>query len=777
MEIVKDFSSPGLSPEFKKGEKYALQSAKSIHSKSGKGGQSSSHFGFGRDKTSQYNLWRMYADGNQPTQHLKNRLSQLRNIGKGKRNLSFLTLSWETLGIAPKVVENIVGKLIDVDLETEVNAIDPLSKSEREEQKYRLVSFLKSKGFLEKLAKDGAINMDEFNPIPEGVPMPEATDDIDTYFNLFFKNKLTEEFKDLIDIGFDYNQTKQKMEEFATHLVKVGSAALWLEMKPDGTPVHYTPDPADVVTSYSEKPDFSDANWYGWYRKVTISELREIWPGQSEEVYRKVANSCSRGKYGGTYHKYVDYYNEHFHYPYDNETVEILYAKWQSVDQVNHVLKNTNGRLRVYKKNPDWIRDISEQEYTSKHPDRKPIKKEIQNWYACKWIVGTNYVFDHGPETNMLRDKSNLSISRPNIVLRRVPPLMKVLKSIFDEIDINWIKFKHHAQNSRPNGLAIEMSAFENLKLTQHGKAMSPKEALAMYFETGTIVWRRKSWRGSEAQFKPIEEMKNGLNQAAFDHFEIALGLINLLREISGIPEIADGTVSNPRIGKAVVEHALGGAKDTMKKLFNAYLYSYNDVARKTLDLTMDSITYYGGDMYKKALGIDSVAFLSIVKNLSAREFSITIQMGFDQEQRQEINDLIIAAQNNGQIDPEIAYMLKKIKNPYKAVLLLKHHSAQKRKQEMEMKQAEYEAQSKTNIESANAAAEAEKQKLAAKLEADKELELFKAKLQDASENLRASNELLNTMLQAEGEDKDRFKDLAIARIQSQNKPQQKASA
>lgn len=772
MEHINGKPSPFLSQKVKETDQYCLKMAKALHKKN-KDGNCSPHFGYYYNKKSVYSTFRKYADGDQDTDIYKTRLTHLRNLGKGKSNLSFINVSWDILGIAPKIVENIAGKLLDIELESEINAIDPLSRSEDDEKKYRIVSYIKNKEFLEGLGQSG-VDTSEFNPIPDGTPMPDSLNEIDQYMNLFFKNKVAEEFKDLIDMGFSYTNVLQVMKEYLYDLIKVGSAGIWAELDARGIPRLYKMDPENTVVSDSKYPDFRDATEVGFFQRVSISNLREMWPGQPEKTYRDIAihHNQEYGEYDENH--YIDFYDKNFQYPYDEEKVTIFNCTWQSVDKINHVIKNKDGESKLYEKDERWLDGVDEDEYVSKHPNNKPIRAEMQNWYGTKWIVGTNHVFDSGKKTS-LRDESNLSLVKPNFILRRVPPIIKVMKPIFDEIQINFIKFKQHTANSRPNAISIEMSAFENISLSKSGKKLEPKEALALYFETGTILWRRKDWRGSGAQFRPVEELKNGIPDSAFQHLNIVIQLIDLLRELSGIPQIADGSIQDPRLGKGVAQMAMGNVKDTLRNLFDNYKSAYSSVADKMLDLTMDHITYYGGEMFKRALGSDSVRFAKMIKEIPAREFSISIQMGFSQEQRQEINELILEAQRQGQIDPEIAYMLKQIKNPYKAVILLKHNTSKKSKEAQQMEMAKAKAQEESNINSANASTQAEIQKLQAANELQKDLELFKANLEETLIEKKTQGDILVKMLDMEGDDKDRLKEMALARLNLKSK--EKATA
>ena len=737
---IKGFPSQFVPQDVKASPKYAMVFAHAFH-KEHKDGKTSPHFGF--DEKSDQALYRMYADGNQPTGIYKNRLSHLRTLGKGKQNLSFLTIDWSVLAVAKRFVDNIIGKILDVQMDTSVKAIDPLSVQEQQQKKYEILTYMDQKGFLEQISETSGINFDDMNPVPKGIPEPDSEMDIDVYIDLFFKNRVALEFKDLIDLGFEHNNINQVMEEYVTDLVKVGSGAIEAYLMPNGTPKLRKMIVENTITNNFIHPDGRDITRFGEYIQVPISELKELWPGQPENVYREIANHASNGKYGYMMNDYQEYIDEHNICPWDDQKTTIFRFRWKSADKTKNVLKRKKGSAYLYEKDSKWLDDVDLEVYKEKNPNNEPIFQEMQNWYGGTWVVGTKYIFGTGLQTNMLRDSTNLAISTPNVIFRRTSILMKSCKTILDSIQINWLKFNQHSQNSRVNGLSIEMSAFENISLSAGGKKIEPREALALYYETGTLLWRRKDWRSSGSQWKPVEELKNGMATAAYDHLKMCFDLINLLRDVSGLPSVADSTVPNPEIGKAVMQQAVSSVRDTMRKLFNAYWFSYSDLAKKMLELTQDSITFYSADMYKNALGIDSVKFLEMVKGINAREFSIVVEVEPEGEEKQMLLSMIQDAQKQELIDPETAFLLIQMKNPYKKLLLLKQKTRERKREMAQMESNKVNAELQKNVQSVEASTQAELQKLQAENELKKDFAMFEAQLEESLDDKKTANQVL----------------------------------
>jgi hypothetical protein len=732
-----------LAPQrIKQADEYGLQFAKAFHGEH-VDGRTSSGFGFAHQSQSEFALYRRYAHGEQPSEIYKTKLAHLRNLSKGKANSSLLNVDWSILRVAPKLVNNLVGKLIAEETEVDVQAIDPISISESKQKKYELLAFMHSKKMLESVGQaTGADLAGELNPVPQGLPEPQNELDVEAYADLFFKNRLALEMEDFIRIGFENNNLEQIKEEFATDLVEVGMGGIKVWLSEDGIPKMRRIIPEETIVSASRYPDFRDAPRFGEYIYPTVAELRIIWPGQPEKVYREVAKQCNPSEFkklgiSGDY--YVD---EHFYgFPYDEFKVTILDFEFQSVDTTHRVIKKKNDNMRVYEKGDEWT-PRERQKYKEKFPDRKVITQEIQNWYGGMWVVGTNYIINYGLKTNMLRDATNLAVSPSNFILRKTNILMKVLKPIFDQIQVNWLKYQQHIAQSRPNGLEIEMSAFEDISLSKGGQKLSPKEALALYYETGTLVWRRKDWRGSGAQWKPVNELRSSDLSGAANHLEMIIKLIDQLRYLSGIPEVSDSTLPDPKIGKAVTEMTIMGVNDTLRKMSNGYFAVLDAAAKRMLEATQDALVHYDGSIYKDAVGLDSVEFMRLVKDVNFRQFGIRIKMSPDNTERQITQQMLAQAHQEKTIDPETYYMLITERNPHRVVRILKKKTMERQREAMQQQQSVAQMEVEKNKASSMASAQGKIAEIEAEKQAKLELLMAEAKLKETLDHVMTKNRL-----------------------------------
>src|SRR6056300_983010 len=121
-----NFPDPFASPEEKAGKAYGLKFAKSIESQWGHGEDQTSLF---RRRMYDFEKNRDYANGTQDTSVYKQILNSLDpNNGDG----SLLNLDWSPVPIVPKFVKVVVNRILSRKPYPAVEAIDPVSKSEKD---------------------------------------------------------------------------------------------------------------------------------------------------------------------------------------------------------------------------------------------------------------------------------------------------------------------------------------------------------------------------------------------------------------------------------------------------------------------------------------------------------------------------------------------------------------------------------------------------------------------------------------------------------------------
>ena len=156
-----NFPDPLASSEEKQGREYGLNYAKAIYNQWGKIDQQNSAYG-NRRKTFEKN--RRYANGTQDTAIYRSLLTSLDpNNGDG----SMLNLDFTPVPILPKFVRIVVNKILSLNPYPNLEAVDPLSSSEKDMEKKKVEFSVKSKKALQGLKEGLGV---EINGDPDSIP-------------------------------------------------------------------------------------------------------------------------------------------------------------------------------------------------------------------------------------------------------------------------------------------------------------------------------------------------------------------------------------------------------------------------------------------------------------------------------------------------------------------------------------------------------------------------------------------------------------------------------
>ena len=137
-----NFPDPFAASEQKLEKSYGLKYAKAIASQWGNGDESSSLL---RQRMQDFEKNRDYANGTQDTSIYKQILNALDpNNGDG----TLLNLDWSPVPIIPKFVKVVVNRILSRKPYPSVDAIDPISKGEKDEARAEVEASIKDKDLL-----------------------------------------------------------------------------------------------------------------------------------------------------------------------------------------------------------------------------------------------------------------------------------------------------------------------------------------------------------------------------------------------------------------------------------------------------------------------------------------------------------------------------------------------------------------------------------------------------------------------------------------------------
>lgn len=708
-----NFPSDFLSPEEKASKEYALRWAKAIDGIGLNGTENGLFPGMitsgNSNQLNKFAQWRAYARGNQSIEKYK----PILGISKkdSRSTVSYRALNFEILDVATKYVNVLIGKLLKQNNDIGVNAVDKRAQDERRKKRMELQEYVINREFLDKVSSKTGIQFE--SPVQEDViPVPENMGEIKVFMDMFYKEDYCMIVQDLIKIMNEQDNYTEILSEVARDLVEVATAATKV-YRVGNKIVRRRCVPERMIISSTMKSLCDDVKYVGEYWDLTIGQFKEIVGDElTEKQYKEIAEKASNSSFSN--YNITEYYQDNMCYPWDNTKITVGDFVWFSPDwETYQVGKNQFGDVAVTQKEFGWWKKLQEKGVTeaqfNKVNDSKVVRYAIDNQYQCLWVKGTDYVVKYGKSKDMLKNESTLGKTvGPYTIYKMKKCIMESTIPTFDNIQIQWLQFQHHAAKSVPAGPAIEFSALQDISIEgSAGKKLTPKEALRIYFETGVLLWRRRDAQGNLSNFKPIVEMAGGISNAMEKHFNFMIQDINLLRDQIGLNELTDASTPNSEMGKAVAEMASGASEDALRGLHFAFdCVNLGTHQRTVMHLSGMAATGLA-PQYTEALGLQAMAVNSLLSDLTYHELGVYLQKQPTQEIRMWINEYCKTGISKGTLYEEEAFEIQNEPNIYRSIRLLKMYRQQKVAQKQKEMQAQYKAEEDKNINSANATAEA----------------------------------------------------------------------
>jgi hypothetical protein len=714
-----NFPDPLLPKEKKESKEYGLQYAKAIQSQWGNGTDYNSLF---RKRRKVFDRNRDYANGTQDTTIYKQILTSLDpNNGDG----SLVNLDFTPVPILSKFARIVVNKILSRDPYPNVEAVDPLSSSEKNKQKRRVNLQVQAKEQLKKLKETTGmvIDMDPDN-------MPDTLEEAEILFDTNIKTdaevaaqigaNLTLEWSDFNDSTY---------RRCVNDLVSLGMAVTRRTNDPNyGINVEYV-DPANFVHSYTEDPSFSDLIYGGHVRRVTISELKRLAGDElTEDDYKKIQKIATRGsgnKNSGPYSSTYDKLSEKYQMGYDEYMVEILDFEFISTDTTYYEEKeNRFGNTNFFYKGDSY------KERTNSIFSRKPHKMEMVNVYCGTYIMGTEYLFGYGLKSNMPRNihdisKTNMSFSVVATNMRNMVPKSMVDSCVgfADMLQITHLKIQQSIAKAKPDGLIIDIEGLENVQLGKGGE-LQPLDLHDIYEQTGVFYYRSKNPEGG-FQNPPVREIGNSIR-----NINELIGLYNhylrMIRDATGINEVMDASTPKSEALVGVREQALAAANNAIYDITNSAAILYKkvctDVVKCLQILPSDSVVTR---LYENAIGKKNMEVLGSFTQLPMYNFGVTVQREMEDAEKAYLEQNIQISLSQKELDIEDAMAIRSMKdiNQAERLLILRRKKRMMRNQEMAMQNSQAQAQAQMQATQAQAQAKAQEMQLNSQLTAQ-ELQL-----------------------------------------------------
>ena len=337
--------------------------------------------------------------------------------GNRSKNPLMKQLDFDPVTEQPKYRDIIVGYLEELDFDITASSINPMAKAKKEDARIRELAILKAKqaGITQQINEAaGRPMMPQTNLEFE----PETQEQIDSYFNLGgFKEVAELE----IELGNAIAQNDSDWKAIKKLLLEdafdTGRMAIDIYYDKTGRVKYKYVDPVncgveDYRGHYLQRP------LRIWYTELmSVHELLIDAGDQFTLAEAEAIAKCYENKFGNpvwnqSYQGWQYYVNTDSTYAYFwyNYKVPVMKVYWEELDYYSTETEEKYGKS-ISMPAPYNAQSRVKVVHSKGETEERQVKVEktaVHKYYTSKWIVNTDYVYDHGPVPFQARDPQDI---------------------------------------------------------------------------------------------------------------------------------------------------------------------------------------------------------------------------------------------------------------------------------------------------------------------------------------------------------------------------------
>ena len=588
---------------------------------------------------------RLYARGEQSVQKYKDEMSI-------NGDLSYLNLDWKPVPVIPKFVDIVVNGISSKNYDIKAYAQDPDSIKKKTNYASAILEDMMAKDLLNEIQSTLGANL--YNTM-DPANLPEDKEELEIRLQLSYKQEIEIAEEEVITQILDNNKYPLINKRLNYDLVVLGIAASKTNWnKAEGVTIDYV-DPANLVYSYTEDPNFEDIYYVGEVRSVTLEEVKMQFPHLTKEELEEIE------KYPGD----VNYTRSYYGQDYDTSNVQVLYFEYKTFSNQVFKIKQTDvGLEKALEKTDDF--NPPESDSFSK------VSRSIEVLYSGAKILGHERMLEWKLAENMTRPfadttrvQMNYAICAPRMYKGRIESLVSRITGFADMIQLTHLKIQQVLARLVPDGVFVDVDGLAEVDLG-NGTNYNAAEALNMYFQTGSIVGRSMTQDGDMNRAKvPIQELQtssgSGKIQSLIQTYQYYLQMI---RDVTGLNEARDASTPDREALVGLQKMAAANSNTATRHILQSSLYLTLRICENISRRVADSLNFpLTASSLMQSISVSSVETLKELQNLNLHDFGIFLELEPDDEEQAQLEQNIQVALQTGGIDLEDAIDLRQIKN------------------------------------------------------------------------------------------------------------------
>ena len=694
------------------------------------------------DKRQKFDKLRRYARGEHSTDLHK------KLITDGTDGESYTNYDFRPIQVLPKFIKLVVNQMLERLYEIDAQAVDGISQGLRDDYKEILESAMVNKTLL-----NDAKDLLGINLMPEGEEIPDSPEELNLRMKLGYKPSIEIAIEEALKYTLELNEYDETQKRLLKDLTEIGVCALHHSTDPVKGIVVEEVDPADMVWAYPTKSNFSNVNYFGHVKRMTVNELQRI-AGRKftdEEImnFKNVSND---------WQGYNHISNEFWYRGEDLSSwmVDVLFFTFKA-NKVERYKKKyrKDGSYAITKKTSDFMKpdSVKKKEDEQGYKDFDVLTEAREVWYEGSLVLGSEAIFNYGECKNMVRPKgyinnkvmSNYVVYAPELYQGRIQSLVERVIPDIDQLQQLKIKIQQFIAKAKPNGVYIDIDGLDEIDLG-NGNSLSVLELIRFYDDTGNLIGTSRMADGSIQNGRAIQELNNG-QIAGLEQLMSAYNFsFNLLRDSIGIGQGADATLPHPDTSVGALQQQQISSNVATRYILDSQLkmtqYLANGLALRLKDIFRFSNLK---NAYINSIGKINVDVLESIGNLHLHDFGITIRLKPDGQERAMLEQNIQAEIQQGGLSTTDGIDIRKIGNLSLANEMIKVRKAKHIKEQQARDLEKITTQSESNAKSAQVASQVKQQEINLATQGKLQIEKMKGEkdISKINRELEAKKELM----------------------------------
>jgi hypothetical protein len=387
---------------------------------------------------------RLYARGEQSIQKYKDELSI-------NGDLSYLNLDWKPVPVISKFVDIVVNGISQKTYDIKAFAQDPESLKNKIQYANDLMVDMYAQEGIQMIMKTTGQNFSKTDvPVNE---LPESKEELELHMQLSYKQSIEIAEEEAINNILDKNKYDETRKRLNYDLTVLGIAAIKTNFNvSNGITIDYV-DPAYMVYSYTEDPNFEDIYYVGEVKAITIPELKKQFPDLPEEELYKIQQMPGNRQYVTGWGNY------------DENTVQVLYFEYKTyMNQVFKIKRTDTGLEKALEKTDEFNPPPND--------NFERVYRTIEVLYSGAKVLGTNTMLKWELSENMTRPFAdttkvtmNYNICAPRMYKGRIDSLVSRITGFADMIQLTHLKLQQVMSRIIPDGVFLDMDGLAEVDL------------------------------------------------------------------------------------------------------------------------------------------------------------------------------------------------------------------------------------------------------------------------------------------------------------------------